>query len=362
MSSTLDELIKKCAEFTDNHNDKHMYVYKLCKSLSKEWLILMKKLKDTRTNEERKNVMNENYTKFRADKLAVIFIINVNNPFETTKTMIHKFDDTECLYEVDTIVEADYYDDDVRIVCSHGIHYFKTIEPAYYYRDIPIGYIGKWRKWYDNGAKKSEQILTTESGSGHMTMFYANGIKMTEGNMLDNKLTGKWITYYEDGRKGSEAYFIEGKRSGLWTQYYIIEDLFFANECSDLELYEHDRKYEEGIYVDDKKTGFWTYWHENGERHSYGEYINGKKSGPWTEWYDEKDGKIKKEEGDFCNGNKSGPWTEWRKDGTKYLEGEYIEAEKHGKWTKWRSDGTICLITDYHYGNVNSKKKCKRNQ
>jgi antitoxin component YwqK of YwqJK toxin-antitoxin module len=320
----------------------------------------MKKLEDTKTNEERKDIANMNYTKFRADKLAVIFIVNVNNPSETTKSIIHEFNGTKCLYEVDIVVEADYYDNDVRIICSHGIHYFKTIEPAYYYRDIPVGYIGTWREWYDNGAKKSERKLTTESGSGYMTMWHSNGIKMTEGNMLDNKLTGKWITYYEDGRKGSKAYFIEGKRSGLWTQYYMIEDLFLANEYFDVKWYGTNIKYEEGLYVDDKKTGFWTYWHENGERHSHGEYINGKKSGPWTEWYDKKDAKIKKEEGDFYDGIKSGLWTEWRNDGTKYLEGEYIGGEKHYEWTKWRSDGTICLIINYYYGYLISKKKCKR--
>lgn len=58
-------------------------------SNEKMWLVVMEKLEDTKTNESRKDVRNTNRAKFRADKLKVIKIFDMDDIKKT-------IDCTEC--------------------------------------------------------------------------------------------------------------------------------------------------------------------------------------------------------------------------------------------------------------------------
>src|SRR5438552_1369387 len=82
--------ILKCIKNKYKHYidcENPLYVYKMCTSFNNnngkleknEWLVIMKKLPDTVTNESRKNAFNCKYAKYRANKLEVIEIINVKN-------------------------------------------------------------------------------------------------------------------------------------------------------------------------------------------------------------------------------------------------------------------------------------------
>jgi len=58
-----------------------------------------------------------------------------------------------------------------------NVRYFKTIPPAFYRRQTPYNYTGKWLRYHENGRVENE-------------CHYANGERI-----------GRWITLSEDGEK-----------------------------------------------------------------------------------------------------------------------------------------------------------------
>src|SRR5271156_732219 len=71
----LNELLAKYAHYIKNKR----YVYKLCCDVKsddkrKMWIVIMQKIKGTKTNEGRTEVRNYKFAKFRANKLKVMEI------------------------------------------------------------------------------------------------------------------------------------------------------------------------------------------------------------------------------------------------------------------------------------------------
>jgi hypothetical protein len=101
----------------------------------------MEKLPDTRTNEARKNVDDDKYAKFRADKMKVILIFDIKNP----DCQIDSIDNPPpaprasfLIYKKGEIILPDGFDEDVDKICSQGIHYFKTLDAAYFWAFGPV--------------------------------------------------------------------------------------------------------------------------------------------------------------------------------------------------------------------------------
>lgn len=128
------------------------YVFKKCVDVDdseyegkeRKWLVVLEKLSDTRTTEKRDGVYNPNFAKFRADKLKVIEIINVNNLNNDKKSITNVYTDNKyegyddviyhkMVYTVNDVVFPDFFDDCIDNVCSNGIHYFKSFDMAFAY-------------------------------------------------------------------------------------------------------------------------------------------------------------------------------------------------------------------------------------
>lgn len=174
-------LLHNCKEYIKDEN----YVYKLCLDCTSEdtrrkWLIILKKCPDTKTNEARDYVFDKFYAKFRANKLEVIKIINIRSPQNTKTTIISEFKDIKTKYTVGEIINANSYEEDINIICAPGIHYFKTIRPAYYYRRPSNNYTGKWYTWHDNGLKSMEGCYKYGIKEGTWNSWDDIGIKMEE--------------------------------------------------------------------------------------------------------------------------------------------------------------------------------------
>lgn len=147
MRYSLDSIVKKYKSFI-----KPEHVYKICRGKdTNKWIVIMKKLPDTITNEDRKNVYNRHYAKFRANKLRVIKIINIFS-LKSVKKITHNpiCSGVETIYQKNYIVLPDKYDESEK-VCTHGIHYYKSISAAYYYDNPEDDYVGKWIESYDDG-------------------------------------------------------------------------------------------------------------------------------------------------------------------------------------------------------------------
>src|ERR1700757_3705433 len=111
----LDKLKDFCNNFIVE-KDKNQYVYKNCSNC----IVIMKKLPDTQTNEDRQDVKDMNYAKFRADKLFVVAIVTVAPDRNLTSIDSIKNDNyaTTILYKIDTVVQPNNYDPDKNKVCS----------------------------------------------------------------------------------------------------------------------------------------------------------------------------------------------------------------------------------------------------
>ena len=74
-----------------------MYVFK---KIGKKWNYVMKKLPDTGDNELRYGIKNPQYAKFRANKLQVILILDMLDPYHTIQTLKHNFGSKYAIYQV----------------------------------------------------------------------------------------------------------------------------------------------------------------------------------------------------------------------------------------------------------------------
>lgn len=157
MDTSLRELYIEFKEYINNPE----YVFKSCgddkvdkRANCREWIIIMKKIEDTRTTESR-IVKDIKFAKYRASHLQVVLIVN---KFDFTKTLYYiynYFNGKRTKYKEGEIVYPDSFDDSNKI-CSNGIHYFTSIEPAYYYGiETCENYTGDYVSWYDDGQLKS---------------------------------------------------------------------------------------------------------------------------------------------------------------------------------------------------------------
>jgi antitoxin component YwqK of YwqJK toxin-antitoxin module len=217
MTNRLEEILELYKKYIKCDS----YFYKICHDLSSisdkrddRWLVIMKKTNNTKTNEARSNIPNEEctkYAKFRANELEVVEIFDAKNPYTTQSYIIHSYGLNKIKYKVGEIVKADKYNDDIDAVCTNGIHYFKTIQCAYYYRNIPEDYTGVWFEWYDNGTIKSYYNYKNGEKSGSFIEFHENGVKSIIGCYKSGNKTNKWTYYNKYGDITQESVYKSGK-------------------------------------------------------------------------------------------------------------------------------------------------------
>lgn len=167
---------------------------------------------------------------FRADKLRVIKILNVNKP-DVTKDSVETTmypGPRKTIYAEGKNVLPDKYDEDINSVYTNGIHYFKSFKRAYFYGEIPSSYSGTGCTWHETGQLSSI------------------------GKILKGLKAGKWISYDYDGRIESEETYENGKLHG--------ESIKWFNDKI---------KREYGFYENGIMSGRWMYYHKN---HGFDDY------------------------------------------------------------------------------------------
>lgn len=237
--NTLEVVMDLCEEYISDSN----YVYKLCDG---KYIVVMKKLPETVTNENRLSVFDPTRAKFRASVLDVVFIVNIYDTNDRPQQVLNKFRQYELMYTVGENIVPHEFNEDIDVVCTGGIHYFKTIDTAYTF----------------SGGQFNNDKFT-----GHRPSWYDNGQKCQEGMCVNGKRSGIWTTWHENGQKAFEGEYVNGEHTGRWTVWH-----------------ENGYTESEGEYVDGERSRHWTEWHTNGQKKSEGEYVNGEQSGRWTEW------------------------------------------------------------------------------
>ena len=103
-------------------------VFKSCHNC----IVVLQKTIDTKTNEKRKGVVNEEFASFRGDIFKVILIFDRHSPLLNFSEIKNSMYGEKVNYVVGQLVRSDFFDKDIEKICTHGIHYFKTIDPAFY--------------------------------------------------------------------------------------------------------------------------------------------------------------------------------------------------------------------------------------
>jgi hypothetical protein len=257
-------------------------VYKSCGV----WVVILEKLSDTITNEQRDDVVNPSYAKFRANKLRTVKIIHKLDNSKEINLVQNTYHDKKITYIVGEIVHVEDYNWSDNVICGAGIHFFRSYKAAYFFEfftEITKNYTGKYYDWFNNGSKWCKG-------------YYSNG-----------KKSGPWIIWHKNGHKFSEVNYLDGQLSGTYLKW-------FPNA----------NKYIEQHYIGGKMTGLSLEWCKNGQKRWEVNYLNGELSGPYAEWYDNGN---KKSNGNFFLGKKVGLWHTWNKDGVlctdDYLEGYF---------------------------------------
>ena len=192
-------------------------VFKSCK----DWIVVMKKNPDTETNELR-SVVNEMYAKYRANKLRVIKIFNKLNPTATVSHVSsNAYEKKSITYRVGQCVyvkEVDF-DTDMNNVCSTGIHYFKSVEAAFYF-ELPKKYTGPYYKWSSDGDNVAEGYYENDLKTGSWISYYSDRHVKEEGQYENDLKTGLWTYYYSDGNIFKQGHYLGGLQNDKWVYSY----------------------------------------------------------------------------------------------------------------------------------------------
>lgn len=262
-------------------------VYKKC---LKKYIVVMKKLHDTITNESRTNVNNSSTAKFRANKLEVVLIISTYDG-STQSSIVHQCDDQSLCYTVGQVVEPDSFDEDLDVVCSNGIHYFRSLEPAYYYHALLDSYDGPMKEWHEDGSIFRQSTYSKGKFHGLYEIWHENGQIHIRYNFEDGEINGLGETWYNNGKYYSKGSYVNGKKNGLWDYWYSNGRP--CSRCSYVDnskdgLYEGWYEFRSTSikcnYVNDKLNGLCEKWHDNGRLSFRGTYEDGEVVGPHEEW------------------------------------------------------------------------------
>ncbi len=238
MCDTLNYLTKYCQEhkYVDN-----TYIYSSCSDMSdNDYLLVIQKLQDAKTNEDRNDIVNASTATFWTNTFKIVAIISENG-----------------MSEIDRIIGVFNHNNERMILLMEkgetirsGITYFKTIETAYYQKEyVPDLYTGTWICWNENGQKNFRGEYVNGEKSGKWTYWYDNGNKFASMYYVKDKKYGKWIYWHNNGNKYIVVHY--GKNG------------FKAGKC--LYWYDNGNIRIFGRYKNDIPVGVWTLCNERGE-------------------------------------------------------------------------------------------------
>lgn len=186
------------------------YVYKSCEG---KFIVVLQLDPTTKTNETRTNVVDKAFAKYRAEKAHVVLIINKFDPTETIQYVHNSVYNMKLKYEVGKEVKAHFFDKKLNDVCTGGIHYFKSIECAFYHELYRVKN-GVFIEWFDNGQKHIEHSYTYGNLDGLYSQWHPNGQKYLEYEYANGVANGLQSRWHPNGVKRSENYYLNGKLHG----------------------------------------------------------------------------------------------------------------------------------------------------
>jgi antitoxin component YwqK of YwqJK toxin-antitoxin module len=370
--------LKAIREICTQYTDDPSYVYKYCEG----HLVVMQKTEDTLTNESRSGVADPMYAKYRASELMVVRIIRVDHFDPTIDEIINfsRFENyaTRMLYQVGTIARPDGFDQNLENVCSNGVHYFKSLERAFYYGHYTMRYqiTGQWVGWGDSGLMTDQSYYVFGRMSGRSKK-WCDGILVRCANYVDGSLDGEMKTYYNDGTvhmiSNYKLGYLDGPsveylpcgtiryrgnysndmRHGCWTIYHTnglrekvsqYKDGLLDGLCCGYN--DKGVLIEETVYQNNRETGIYKYYYDDGSIKSIGNQINGFNNGLCKEYYPNG---LLKTYIEYSRGDFNGMYKSYYPDGQIDVDCRYVDHSLTGMYKKYYPDGTLHKTCNYVY-------------
>lgn len=180
-----------------------------------EWIVILKKLDDTKTNKGEFDIVDPNYARFRADKLQVVDIVNKYNQNKSIDKVINTYyKDDKIEYIKGEIVSVEFVD-----TCKSGIYYFEDYIPAFYL-ELPDKYTGEYFSWMENGSKRSTGNYINGVDKGAWRYWHPNGRLQSEGEYNGASKNGKWFEWHNNGKKMFCREYEKGFLNGKVIEWY----------------------------------------------------------------------------------------------------------------------------------------------
>lgn len=149
----------------------NMCIFKRCDHSK---LVVMEKLPESRTNEHRHNVADFKRAKFRTDVVKTLGIYDLHTQ-KPLRSVVNQFRNHRSIYSVGQLTRANDFENNPHIVRGPGIHYFNTLENAFFFRAPLKSYSGPWFMWY------------------------SSGVPLRSGDVVNGKPIGIWKEWNPDG-------------------------------------------------------------------------------------------------------------------------------------------------------------------
>ena len=213
--------------------DLNKIYYKKCGN----YIVTLALYPSSKLNDKRPNIIDPVNAKLRTDKAFVLDIeeIGTGKKVESIKnTFFHnKFIE----YKIGTKVETNY-DPELNVVCTDGIHIFKSRKTAELYSNnawYPADYTGVYCKYHENGAIASRCNMINGKLWYEYYSYDEYGVLNLKGNYFNNQSHGKFYEYFENKLSKEYTYNnnkLEGpyitydyKTQQVLTQYNYVNDI-----------------------------------------------------------------------------------------------------------------------------------------
>ena len=260
----------------------------LCYKGCGDYIVIMKKLPNTICNESRRNIADPMHANFRANKLLVIGIVHKITGKEinrVTNTTYHK----EHIEYIKSKVVATDYDLDPDKICAPGIHYFLSVECAFFWGKKGIG---KYRTWYNNGQKFETATYRMGLLHGPYLQLYQNGLKCIECILKEGKIHGLYQLWHKNGQIKKKCTYNYGQMNGSYQEWFengqITKNITYRYGRMNgpyQERHKNGQKMIECSYLDDKLHGSYQRFYQSGQTHIKCMYHNDKLFGLYQRFY-----------------------------------------------------------------------------
>jgi antitoxin component YwqK of YwqJK toxin-antitoxin module len=250
-------LIHQIKAVNDDYLINPIYVYKSCA----EYVVILERLLDTITNENRNNIPNEQckqFAKYRGNKFFVKDIFHIFDSTKKVSSILSSNFENKLEYKIGKVIISDDFDRNLEEACSNGIHYFLKLECAFYYSLEKIQN-GEYLEWHENGQQYKKCTYTDGKLNGEYLSWFSNGQQYTKCTYTDGIKNGDYLTWYDNGQQSVNCTYMDGIKNGDYLTWY-----------------DNGQQSVNCTYIDGKLNGEYLSWYENGQQYEKCTYTDGK--------------------------------------------------------------------------------------